>query len=210
MLAQYANSPTIVKLVTGINEQLNNAKTIEDWYRLVFNLKTAQGYGLDIWGKILNQSRRFKYIDENEQEQEIYLQGAQTIGGVSYTADQIEEKYRMILFFRSFSYVGNCTLQSLNTMLNFFFLSQLNNENKIVRVIDYGTMAIEAYFSFFVEKLDKAIITSDLFPHPTGVKVNFRFVPNGEWFGFFMSGKSAIEQPFAPFDHKPFYDYEEH
>lgn len=210
MLAQYANSPTIVKLVNGINQQLDNAQTIEDWFRLVFNLKTAQGYGLDIWGKILNQSRRFKYIDENEQEQDIYLQGAQTIGGVSYTAEQIDEKYRMILFFKSFSYVGNYTLESLNELLNFFFQNQLNDEKKTVKVIDYGTMAIEVFFNFFIEKLDKAIITSDLFPHPTGVKVNYRFVPNGEWFGFYADGKTATEQPFAPFDHKPFYDYEEH
>lgn len=210
MLAQYANSPTIVNLVNGINEQLNNAQTIEDWFRLVFNLKTAQGYGLDIWGKILNQSRRFKYIDENEQEQEVYLQGAQTIGGVSYTSEQIEEKYRMILFFKSFSYSSNHTISSLNNLLNFFFQEQLNDEKKTVKVIDYGTMVIEVFFNFFVEKLDKAIIMSDLFPHPTGVKVNYRFVPNGEWFGFYEDGKIATEQPFAPFNHKPFYDYEEH
>ena len=54
MLAQYANSPILVSLVEGLQEQINNAKTMEDWFRIVFDLRTAKGFGLDIWGKILN------------------------------------------------------------------------------------------------------------------------------------------------------------
>ena len=206
MLAQYANSPVITKLVNGIKEQINNAKTIEDWYKIVFDIRQATGYGLDVWGKILNQSRRISY-DDNGTTVNVYLKGAQTVDNVSYTEEQIEDLYRMVLFFRAFSYIGNCTVKSLNDLLNFFFSDLQGQEGNIIAVQEIGVMSIDVYFNFFVDKLKKAIIKSDILPHPTGVQMNFRFIPSGSWFGFFVSGKTATEQPFAPFDKEPFYPY---
>ena len=63
MISQYANSPNFVKLNTGLEGIFSNAQTLEDWYNIVFNLKTATGYGLDIWGSILNQDRLLKYTN---------------------------------------------------------------------------------------------------------------------------------------------------
>lgn len=201
MLSQYANSPTIVKLVEGIKGELNNAQTIGDWFRLVFNLKTAYGAGLDIWGKILDQSRRFIYTDSENNKFDVYLQGEQTIDGVHYSAEEIEEKYRMILFFKSFSYITNSSIKSLNDLLQFYF------EDKSVYVYEIDTMVIGVVFRFFVSKLEKAIFASDIFPKPTGVGLNFYYIENGQWFGFYDNGHSIIEQPFAPFDESPFYPY---
>ena len=211
MLSQYANSPVFVKLVNGIKDQLDNSKTLNDWYNIVFNLKTATGFGLDIWGKILNQSRRVSY-DDNGTTVNVYLQGAQTVDGVSYTAEQMEDLYRTVLFFRAFSYITNCTVKSLNELLLFYFNdytsdTESGKNKKIVYVYELGTMSIEVVFRFFINKLEKAIFTSDLFPKPTGVRLQFRYIPNGEWFGFYMSGKTATEQPFSPFDNRPFYPY---
>lgn len=206
MLSQYANSPIFVKLTNGINEQLSNAKTMEDWYRLVFNLRTAQGYGLDIWGKILNQGRRFSYLDSNDNVIDVYLKGEQTVEGVHYTATEIEELYRTVLFFKAFSYVTNCSIKNLNDLLQFFFI------DKMVYVYEIGVMEIEVVFRFFLKKLEKAIFTSELFPKPTGVGLNFRFIPDGEWLGFFEEGSDPSEpdkQPFSPLDNKPFYPYDE-
>lgn len=61
MISQYANSPVYVKLYNGLMDLFSNAQTLEDWYNVVFNLKTAQGFGLDIWGVILNQGRLLNY-----------------------------------------------------------------------------------------------------------------------------------------------------
>ena len=205
MLAQYANSPVIVKLTEGIKEQLDNTKTIDDWFRVVFDLRTATGFGLDIWGKILNQSRRFQFLDENDNLVDVYLEGAQTVDGVAYTAEQMEELYRDVLFFKAFSYITNCTIKSMNDLMRFYF------EDKVVFVYEIGTMAIEVVFRFFVNKLEKAIFASELFPKPTGVGMNFRFIEDGAWMGFFEDGSDPTEpdkQPFAPYDNKPFYPYD--
>lgn len=209
MLSQYANSPTIVKLVNGINEQLNNAQTIEDWFRIVFDLRTATGFGLDIWGKILNQSRRFQYVDENNQTVDVYLQGNQTVDGVDYTAEQMDNFYRTALFLKAFSYIADTSLKNINDMLNFYF-NMTSEEGREGKAFAYniGTMAIEIVFTFFMPKLEKAILTSDLFPTPAGVQLNYRFIPNGAWLGFYdENAENPEDQPFAPFNHKPFYPY---
>ena len=142
MLSQYANSPKFVKLVEGLKEQFDSSKTMEDWFRFVFNLKTATGYGLDVWGLILNQGRLLYYTDNGVQKS-IYLKGAQTVDGETYTEEQIEGYYRLLLFFRAFSYISNSTLQSYNDLLRFYF------EDRRVYVQEIGTMAIEIVFEFF-------------------------------------------------------------
>ena len=203
MLSQYANSPKFVKLVEGLKAHISNASTIDEWIRVVYDLKTASGYGLDVWGVILNQGRLL-YYTENGVEKSVYLKGAQTIGGESYTDEQMEGYYRMLLFFKAFSYVTNSTLKSFNDLLRFYF------EDKMVYVQEIGTMAIELVFEFFPTTLEQIIFASELFPKPTGVSLNFRFIPKGEWFGFFDPEAATPEdQPFAPFNHKPFYPYGE-
>ena len=93
MLSQYANSPIYVSLLNGLKDQFDNSKTLEDWFRVVFNIKTASGYGLDIWGKILNVSR---YVNMQVGEDTI-----------KYLEDPL---YRQVLFFRAMSNITNCSV----------------------------------------------------------------------------------------------------
>lgn len=201
MISQYANSPKFVSLVNGLTGIFSNAQTLQDWYNVVFNLKTASGYGLDIWGVILNQGRLFYYKDPISGDTEsVYLKGAQTVDGVSYTEEQIEEIYRQVLFLKAMSNITNATLASLNQMLQFYYQGRGR-----VYVIEYGTMEIRYVFEFYVSKLEKAIFTSEVMPKPTGVLASFEYIPPHEYFGFFVNGLTASNQPYAPIDQKPFY-----
>ena len=197
-LSQYANSPKFLGLYDNICGLFNNARTLEDWFNIVFNLKTASGYGLDVWGVFLNQDRQFSYV-ENGVTQYIYLGGEQTIGGETYSAEYMEEMYRMVLFLKALCCITNCTLASLNNLLQSYF-------NKRVYVINYGTMEIRYVFEFYVSNLEKAIFTTEFLPRPTGVLANFEYIPLGGYFGFFVNGiANPTDQPYAPFDNKPFY-----
>ena len=201
MISQYANSPKFVSLVSGLTDIFSNSQTLEDWYNVVFNIKTAEGFGLDIWGLILNQGRAFSYVDPISGDTEnVYLKGAQTVGGSSYTSEQIEEIYRQVLFLKAMSNITNATLASLNKMLQFYYQARGR-----VYVINYGTMKIRYVFEFYVNNLEKAIFTSDIMPRPTGVKSSFEYIPLHEYFGFFVNGLTASNQPYAPIDQKPFY-----
>lgn len=201
MLSQYANSPKYVALYNGLTDLFSNAKTLNDWFNVVYNLKTASGFGLDVWGAILNQDRSITYINEDTNLPEtIYLKGALTADGISYTEEQIEEIYRQVLFLKAMSNITNATLKSLNDMLLYYY----QNRGRAY-ALNYGTMEIRFVFEFFVNKLEKAIFTSDLMPRPTGVLMNFEFLPIGEYFGFHIAGVQPEDQPFVPFDNGVFY-----
>lgn len=199
MLSQYANSPKYVSLYNGLTELFNNAQTIEDWFNVVYNINTAEGFGLDMWGKILNQGRQFSY-DDNGTTVNIYLGGEQTIDGITYDAEYMENMYRTVLFLRALSNVTNCTIASLNNLLQFYYKNRGG-----VYVLEYNPMEIRYVFEFYVSKLEKAIFTTDVMPKPTGVGVSFEFLTLGEYFGFFVNVGSGVSQPYAPFDNKPFY-----
>lgn len=198
MIAQYANSPKFVKLVTGLREQFNNSKTIEDWFNVVYNIKTATGFGLDIWGSILNQGRTITY-DNGGVEETVTLRGAQTVDGVYYSEVQIEEYYRTVLFLKTMSYITNATINNLNNMLRFYF------ESNKVYVYEHSTMGIRYVFEIYLTKLERAIFTSSIMPKPTGVNITTDVLPLGSFFGFNVSGLTSIQQPYTPFDNKPFY-----
>lgn len=198
-LSQYANSPKFMALFNGLLDLFNNAKTLEDWYNVVFDIKTATGYGLDIWGKILNVGRSFTY-DNNGVQETIYLSGEQTIDGVHYSDYEVEEAYRQVLLLSAMSNITNATLKSLNNLFQFYY-----QDRGIAYCINYGTMKIRVVYEFYVNKLEQAIFSSSIFPKPTGVLLSFEYVPNGEYFGFYVNGETPLNQPYAPFDNKPFY-----
>lgn len=199
-ISQYANSESYTGLFNNLCYMFSNTQTISDWYDVVFNLNTAEGYGLDIWGKILNQGRQFSYNNNGTMEY-VYLGGEQTIDGITYSAEQMEKTYRLVLFLKALSNISGCTIASLNELLGFYF-----QDRGRVYVLEYGVMEIRYVFQFYVTKFEKAIFTSSVMPKPTGVLISFEFLPIGDYFGFFVSGlASPTDQPFAPFDNKPFY-----
>lgn len=200
MISQYANSPKFVALVEGLRGIFSNAKLISDWFNVVYNIKTAQGFGLDIWGKILNQGRNFTYTNESTGVQtDYYLEGELTVDGTYFSAEQVEELYRKVLFMKAMSLITNATEKSLNELLQFYF------EGRRVYVIQYDTMKLRYVFEVPVSKLEKSIFTSDLLPKPTGVGATFRYLPKNSYLGFYVNSREQNDQYWAPLDNKPFY-----
>lgn len=201
MISQYANSPRFVALVNSLRAIFSNSGLIKDWFNVVYNIKTAKGFGLDIWGKILNQGRNFTYTNpKTGVKTDYYLQGELTIDGTNFTAEQIENTYRTVLLMKALSYITNATGKSLNDLLQFYF-----QDRGKMYVIRYDTMKIRYVFEFYVNKLEKSIFTSDVMPKPTGVGTQFEYLPRNQYFGFYVESLPNNEQFYTPFDNKPFY-----
>ncbi len=62
ILAQYAASPKLSSLIRNFNAAVSSAEFINTFYDLIGNIDTANTYGLDVWGKIVNVSRRLTVI----------------------------------------------------------------------------------------------------------------------------------------------------
>lgn len=57
VISQYANSPTLMQLVLNMSTYFDPTANIDAFYDLLWNVDTAQGYGLDVWGRIVGVSR---------------------------------------------------------------------------------------------------------------------------------------------------------
>ncbi len=53
VISQYRSSPVLMQLLERIEEWLSQDANLEDFYNLIWNVDTAQGYGLDVWGRIV-------------------------------------------------------------------------------------------------------------------------------------------------------------
>ncbi|MDI2112079.1 DUF2612 domain-containing protein [Commensalibacter nepenthis] len=58
VIAQYSNSPTLLALLDAIDQKIKVCPFFDDFYRMVWNINTAEGFGLDIWGRIVGVSRK--------------------------------------------------------------------------------------------------------------------------------------------------------
>lgn len=199
MISQYANSPVITKLNDGLKEIFNDNNVLVDFYNNVVNPSTATGYGLDVWGAIIGQSREFYYNNS------LYiLRGAQTIGGVEYSEDDIERLYRTVLQIKALGNIGNFSFANINSMLRTLFKDKGGECYCIQSRRDDGSvepMAIRYVFSFYISDLEKAIVET-LNPHPAGVYVTFEYLPSHEFFGFITHQTSGLDEPFTPMSEK--------
>lgn len=204
MIGQYKHSEKFVKLDNALVDAFDDSSIWKDWYNIYYNISTATGAGLDWWGKRLNQGRGFEY-----QGNSYYLQGTQTVDGLTFTAEEMENLYRKVLQMKAMSNISNLCLYSINEMLKAVFAEEgrcycievMNIEQGAL--INTGTMEIRYVFEFYVNKVFKAIIESGLLPHPTGVGVSYEYLPLGEFLGFYVQNEQ--EQPYGVFDQNVFY-----
>src|SRR5260221_2382599 len=58
IISQYANSPIITQLISNFFQYVDPTVNIDAFYDFVWNLDTAKGYGLDVWGRIVGVQRQ--------------------------------------------------------------------------------------------------------------------------------------------------------
>ena len=82
LLSQYFDSPTIYGMLDSFNSAVDPSTDIANFYANIWNVNTAVGSGLDIWGAIVNVSRYLQipgspnYLGFDE----AYLSGYATTG----------------------------------------------------------------------------------------------------------------------------------
>lgn len=63
VISQYANSQIILAMLQNWNDDLDQTNDYENFYDFIWNVLTAQGYGLDIWGVIVGVTRNIEVTD---------------------------------------------------------------------------------------------------------------------------------------------------
>lgn len=206
IISQYANSPTIGALIANMNEYIDPRVNMQNFYDFVWNVDTAQGFGLDIWGKIVGVSRLLKISANTKtfgfQNSDIPADWAPFNQGTFYTGQNSgqaynlpDSTYRTLILTKALANIVATTAQSMNQLLRNLF-----HGRGVAYVIDNGDMSMTFYFEFDISAAEYAILTqSGALPHPAGVRFNVVVIPAGV-FGFQEMGGSI-----EPFDEGTFY-----
>jgi hypothetical protein len=174
VLSQYANSPILLALIDGLGDAIDMGPKLSGFYDAVWNIDTAQGFGLDIWGRIVGV-RRALYITTADYLGFSTDTDAQPFGsGVFFSGQGLtpnflltDEAYRRLILAKAALNITSCSIPAINAILRTLFSGYGN-----VYVRDNLDMTMTYVFGAVPSKVDYAIVTqSGALPRPAGVSV---------------------------------------
>lgn len=174
VLSQYANSPIITQLISNMFAYLDQTQNFDAFYDNIWNIDTAQGYGLDLWGRILNVTRTLQLPGSQQnfgfEEQSITVQPFNQApfytGSPLTTSYQLtDSSFRTLLFAKALANISSGSIPSINQLLLNLFPGRGN-----CYVTDGLNMTMTYTFAFALTTVEAAIITqSGVLPRSTGV-----------------------------------------
>lgn len=175
IISQYANSPVITQLVANFSSYVDQTRNLDNFYDFMFNVDTAQGYGLDIWGTIVGVSRTLhivgtqKYFGFDEATpisadpfgQSPFYSGAILTSNFNLS----DNAYRTLIFAKALSNISDGSIPSINQILLNLFPHRGN-----CYVTDGLNMTMTYTFQFLLSPVELAIVSqSGVLPKSTGV-----------------------------------------
>lgn len=175
IISQYANKPVMGALINYFAQWTCGAALFNPFFDKVWNLDTAEGFGLDILGRIVGASRIV-----NVPEQGVYIgfdgqstaenwghgswyRGATSTNNVKLTDDT----YRRVIEAKVLANVWDGSIPQANRILMLLFPGYGN-----CYMSDDGGMAISYHFGSALSPVDGAIAAQEgILPRPSGVAV---------------------------------------
>lgn len=180
VISQYVNSPTINALIGSFNEWIDPATDLDAFYDLIWDVDTAQGVGLDIWGRIVGVGRVLNVASGS------YLGFAETLDTTSETPFNqapfwaggsttnnfalSDDGFRVLILAKALSNISDGSIPGTNQVLLNLFPGRGN-----CYVTDGLDMTMTYTFQFAppLTPVEFAIVSqSGALPKPTGVSVS--------------------------------------
>ncbi len=201
LMSQYANSPIICRLISGLNDCLDPNQNIKSFYDLAFNVMTAKGLGLDIWGRIVGVYRNVSIPVEQEEDVFGFETDPDTYSpfnvypfnyddSMGYSSFKLmDDQYRIIILLKAASNIVLATAPSINKFLKMIF------GNKRAYFLITGHMKAQYFFEFYLTNFERNIAYRlNILPRPSGVLLGFYEVSVDSTFGFFGSNLQPFNQ----------------
>lgn len=214
IISQYGQSPTLRELIDNMNEYIDPRVNIAEFYAAYWNVDTAYGEGLDIWGRIVGVSRLLRLsiddpilgFDNPSSPPDWtpfghgrFANGHEESGGEAFLLP--DDAYRVLILTKALSNIVATTSASLNRLLRNLFPGRGR-----VYVRDLGGMAMQFVFNFSLTPVEYAIVAqSGALPHPAGVFYSVIVNPSpGVLFGFANTNPgSVLPFNFGVFNSRP-------
>jgi len=198
LISQYANSPTLVQLINNMDEYINPQSDFDAFYDYVWNVETAQGFGLDIWGRIVGVDRFLTLREEincfgfdESLILEPFGQASMYTGETQTKTFRLSDhSYRELILVKALSNISDCSSASLNRLLSNLFRGRGR-----CYVSDNGGMQFRYTFEFALLPFELAILTqSGVISKPAAVLACIIVVDTSSTFGFFESSGQPFGQ----------------
>lgn len=216
VLKQYSNSVTLLQLLDSFDQWVDLTKFTADFLAYVWNIDTAQGFGLDILGRILGRSRYLQVeqmpgnnlgfnINATPGTQwkpwsQAPFYGGQDAGTFAYALD--DAYYRKLLLVKAAANIAASDCGSINALMR----SMFGDRGKSYVGYDINNpMNIGYHFEFSPTPVERSIIESGLFPQPAGTNATFIYGSISGFFGFSESNTGAATQFTKGWNQAPFY-----
>lgn len=201
VIAQYANSPNLLKLIYDFSENIKVCSFFTDFYNNIWDIDTANGYGLNIWGVIVGVNRTVKtftgFFWGFNEETLLLARPYHDITGYNDTLTNSEDirtaigtfrdfqeiegeitfndsNFRQLILAKAYANISNYTASDLNKILMLIFGDAGKGHELYVR--DNQDMSMTIVFNFIPTSDEVAIImnTGILFK-PAGVELKVDF-----------------------------------
>lgn len=179
--SQYSASARILALAAMMRDMLDPLPEEDLFYRKMFDILTAEGEGLDNWGRILDMGRTIAGRD-----------------GVSLTLE--DGLYRLLLLYKAMANISPGDPESLNRLLKALCDTGVGGLPRAAYVLETGPMVIRWVFEDYLTDEQQAVFeAAGTLARPGGVGYEWYFVNPGQIFGFDGSGLHPFNQaPFRP------------
>lgn len=176
VISQFANSPVMLELIDNFNSYFDPTQVSDDIYNLVWNVATARGYGLDVWGRIVGVSRVLSVAAQNY----LGFEGVTTNpttpfnvgpwyagGGLTTNFSLTDDAFRTLIYAKALANIWDGSIPALNKILLTLFPGRGNC------YVAVGNLSLVYTFTFTLSNVEAAIVgASGVLPAPAGVAVS--------------------------------------
>lgn len=175
IISQYANSPILTQLIANFDEYIDQTMNMQNFFDFIWNVDTAQGYGLDVWGRIVGVTRVLHVGVDSEYfgfeeattlsafgfDQQPFYAGSPITSNFSLSDDA----FRVLIFAKALANICDGSTKAINQLLINLFPNRGN-----CYVTDGLDMTMTYTFTFALTPVEQSILgQSNVLPKPVGV-----------------------------------------
>ena len=207
--SQYSASKKILALAAGFQERIDPHVDVDLFYRKMMDIYTAEGFGLDNWGVILQIGRTIPgpYMGDcfGFDGSKLYpfdqLPFVPDSGsGAAVTMITLDDElFRLLLLYKALANISASDAATQNKLLSVLIDTGIGGFGNVAYVLEVDTMMIRWVFEDYMTPLQLAVFrVAGTLARGAGVGWELYAINPGQVFGFDGSGMQPFNQaPFA-------------
>jgi hypothetical protein len=175
IISQYSTAPTLNRLISNFNDYIDPSADIDAFVSLIWDVDTAVGYGLDLWGRIVGVGRvlqvsstpKFFGFNEASNVSADPFNTSPFYSGQQISSNFIlaDDGFRVLIFAKALANICDGSIPAINQILLTLFPGRGN-----CYIADGLNMTQTYTFSFHLTPVEAAIVSqSGILPRSTGV-----------------------------------------